>query len=298
MFSWLSWNTLVPLILGVVGLITFVIYSWRFSVKPLIQGTIFTSSTAIAGYHGSIMSGMLTWSYLYYMPLYYEVAKFYSPIVSSIAIFPISFTAAPAAVITGLIVSKTGKYRPSVYLGWVITTLGFGLLILLDQKTTVVQFIFLTFVVGSGTGIIYSAQSFAVQASASDADVAFAAAMFSFFKTLGQTLGVAISGVIFQNIFKSKLAASPLVAEHADEWARDASALVQVLKVMPAGDVRDQAVEAYVQSLKVVWIVMCVFSAVTMLSSFAFIKELSLDRKLETDQGWRDEKIGDEEEHR
>ena len=48
------------------------------------------------------------------MPLYYEVAKSFNPIESGIAIFPFTFTTAPAAVIVGLIITKTGKYRPSV----------------------------------------------------------------------------------------------------------------------------------------------------------------------------------------
>ena len=48
------------------------------------------------------------------MPLYYEVAKNFNPIESGIAIFPFTFTTAPAAVIVGLIITKTGKYRPSI----------------------------------------------------------------------------------------------------------------------------------------------------------------------------------------
>ncbi len=46
------------------------------------------------------------------MPLYFEVAKNYSPITSAIAIFPFTFTVVPAAVVVGLIITKTGYYRP------------------------------------------------------------------------------------------------------------------------------------------------------------------------------------------
>jgi hypothetical protein len=44
--------------------------------------------------------------------------------------------------------------------------------------------------------------SFAVQAPAFDGDLPLAGAMFSFLRSLGQTLGVAIGGNIFQNILK------------------------------------------------------------------------------------------------
>ena len=48
------------------------------------------------------------------MPLYYEVAKNYNSIESGIAIFPFTFTTAPAAIVVGFIITKTGKYRPSI----------------------------------------------------------------------------------------------------------------------------------------------------------------------------------------
>jgi hypothetical protein len=65
------------------------------------------------------------------MPLYFKVAKNYSPITSGIAIFPFTFTVAPAAVIVGLIITKTSRYRPSLWTGWFLTTFGMGLLIYL-----------------------------------------------------------------------------------------------------------------------------------------------------------------------
>jgi hypothetical protein len=44
------------------------------------------------------------------MPLYFEVTKNYSPITSGVAIFPFTFTVAPAAVVVGLIITRTGRY--------------------------------------------------------------------------------------------------------------------------------------------------------------------------------------------
>jgi MFS family permease len=48
------------------------------------------------------------------MPLYFEVAKDYTPVGSGVAMFPLTFTVAPAAVAVGLIIAKTGRYRPSI----------------------------------------------------------------------------------------------------------------------------------------------------------------------------------------
>jgi hypothetical protein len=48
------------------------------------------------------------------MPLYYEVAKSYNAIESGVALFPFTFTTAPAAVVVGLVITKTGRYRPAI----------------------------------------------------------------------------------------------------------------------------------------------------------------------------------------
>jgi hypothetical protein len=102
------------MVIGVVGLLGFLAYSKFVSREPVIRGSIFTTSTAMVGYLGTFAHGIIVWSLLYYMPLYYEVAKDYGPVKAGIAIFPFTFTTAPASVVTGLIITKTGKYRPSV----------------------------------------------------------------------------------------------------------------------------------------------------------------------------------------
>jgi hypothetical protein len=173
-------------------------------------------------------------------------------------------------------------------LGWVLTTVGLGLLILLRENTTTPQWIFLSLTAGFGTGILYSAQSFAVQASASNSDLPFAAAMYSFFRSLSQTFGVACGGAIFQNAFKHKLSLNPILRAKSGEWARDASAIVQIVKSLPDNNkTKSDIVAAYVDSLRIIWMVMCVLASGALLLSFIFVKDISLDREHETEQGFR-----------
>jgi hypothetical protein len=171
------------------------------------------------------------------------------------------------------------------------------LLILLKETTTTPQWIFLTLVVGIGGGILSSAQSFAVQASASNTDLPFAGAMYSFFRSFGQTFGVAIGGVIFQNRLTAILLASPnpVLVTHAQGLARDASVLVEIIRSLRDQAIKQELVTAYVDSLRVIWEVMCALSGVMLLLSVTFIKEISLDRELETDQRFiHDQRVSDE----
>jgi MFS family permease len=223
------------------------------------------------------------------MPLYYEAVKGYSPIIAGVALFPDTFTVAPLAVVTGISITVTGHYRWAVWSGWAITVLGVGLAILLKVDTSIPAWIFLTMVSGIGLGILFPSMQFSLQAATTNKDMGFAVAMFSFFRTLGQAIGVAIGGVIFQNQMEKKLRAYPQFASRANELAKDAAALVQIIKATPEGQDKLDLRTAYIDSVRVIFIVLCALASVALVSSF-FIKSYDLNRALETEQGFKAEK--------
>ena len=232
---------------------------------------------------------------LYYGPLYFEACKSLSPTVAGIALFPVTFTVAPASVIVGILTAITGRYRWALWAGWTLATLGMGLLYLQTPYTSTVAWVFLNLVPGLGTGILFAGMGIAIPAAADPKDMAHAVAFYSFFRAFGQGIGVAVGGVVFQNVMKRKLEGFEELKEFAGEWSKDAAALVQVLKTMNKGVVRDELAVAYADSLKVVWATMCGLAAVAMVSS-VFVKGYSLEREMETEQGFvHTARVGDVE---
>ncbi|RFU31177.1 hypothetical protein B7463_g5167, partial [Scytalidium lignicola] len=288
-YDWTSWRTLVPLFLGITGLLGFVLYSTYIPKDPLIRRSLFRSSTSLTSYLSTVTHGIILWSLLYYIPLYFEAVKHKGAIGAGVALFPSTFTSAPAAIVVGIVITKTGRYRPSIWIGWLLTTAGMGMSIVLKENTNTATWAAMLLIVGIGTGMLFSAQGFACQAPVSNRDIPFAGAMYSFFRALGQTLGVAISGVIFQNTFKRNILNTPFSA-YANSWAKDASGLVEILKtwsdVGEQGVMKTTVIHAYVEGLRAIHIVMTVLSAVALVCSLIWIKEISLDRELETDQGF------------
>ena len=209
-----------------------------------------------------------------------------TPIIAGISLFPQTFTVAPVAMVTGIAITKIGRYRWAIWSGWSLTSLGVGLLYLLDVHTSIVAWTFLNLVSGVGMGLLFPSMAFAIQAATKNQDLAFAVALFSFFRAFGQAIGVAIGGTIFQNQMKIKLMAYPLLAPKASEYSADASALVQIIKSMQEGLAKDQLMQSYADSLKTVWAVMCGLAFAALLSSF-FIRGLDLDRAFESEQMFR-----------
>ena len=284
MFAWSSPRTLVPLILGICGFFVFVLYEIYVVKTPLIPLSIFGSRTAAVNYFGTMVHGIVLWCLLYYLPLYYEAVKAYSPIIAGVAVFPETFTVAPVSVLVGIAVSITGRFRWAIWFGWSLTVLGSGLMYLLGPKTSVVAFVFLNIVPGLGMGLLFACMNMATQAAATEKHVGFAAAVYVFMRSLGQGIGVAVGGVVFQSQLRVKLEAYPDIGRNATAVAQDASGLVQIIKALPEGATeRNELVNAYADALKVVWAVMAGLAFVALLLSL-LTKGLTLDARMESEQ--------------
>jgi hypothetical protein len=152
----------------------------------MVRFSIFNNLSTRLVYFQTFIHGIILWSLLYYLPIYYEAVKDFSPILTGVAVFPETFTVAPASVVVGVITSITGKYKWALWAGWTLTTLGMGLMYLQDVHTSTAAWIFLNLVPGLGTGILFAGMGVAIPASTAAVDNAHAVAFFSFFRAFGR----------------------------------------------------------------------------------------------------------------
>lgn len=287
-YPWVSWHTLVPLLVGVAGLVSFSVYESYIAVEPTIRLGLLKNYNMAYSLLATLINALIVYGALYFLPLYFEAVRGYNPILSGVALFPATFTVAPISIISGIIITKTGDFRGVTWLGWLATTIGCGVMILLDVQTTILQWVFLCMCTGIGLGFLYTSLALINQAASDDSNMAFAISLFIFFRAIGQCIGVAICGVIFQNQMETRLLAIPSLAKKAAEYSKDASSTVLTIKSLPNSDSKKLLVQAYADSLKIVWAVMCALSGVAMLGSF-FIRKGSLDRVLNSEQSLKTE---------
>ena len=286
MYSWSNWHTLVPLVVGIVGLASFGFYEAKVASITILPLSLFRNRSTSISYFGTFIHGMILWSMLYYLPLYFQGVKGYSAVMAGVAAMPQTCTVVPSAIVVGLVAAKTGKYRWALWTGWALTTLGCGLLYLLDSTISTVPWVFLVLVSGIGIGLLFPSMSLAIQASAPQKDVAVAATLFTFFRAFGQTSGVAIGGVIFQNRMRAELESFPDLAQFAAQYSVDAVALVETLKKLPPHASQTlQLKEAFANSFKTIWAVMCGLAGIAMIANF-FVKGYDLNQEHKTDQGF------------
>ncbi|KIM99776.1 hypothetical protein OIDMADRAFT_125578 [Oidiodendron maius Zn] len=289
-YAWDSVQTLVPLLIGAVGFIVFILYEKHFATDPMIPMSIFKTQTAVVNYVGTFVHGLALWCCLYYLPLYFEAVKGYSPVIAGVALFPNVLSVVPGGITAGILITYFGYYRWALWSGWIFCTLGMGLLCLIESNTSIAGWIFLMISSGLGLGILFPSIVFAIQASATPSEVAMAVAMCSFFRSFGQAIGIAIGGSIFQNRMYANLLGYPALAPYADEYSKDAAALVEIIRSMPSGGDKNNLRNAYTDSLRIVWAMCCALAGATMVLS-VLTKEYDLNPEVvQINQGFIEEK--------
>ena len=131
----------------------------------------------------------------------------------------------------------------------------------------------------------FTSMSLGIQAAGRPQDAVHSITFYSFIRVFGQSLGVAVGGVIFQNQIQKKLGGYPLLAPLAREYGRDATSLVSLIQGMEAGTKKTQLIQAYADSLKIIWVVMAALSGAIFIPTI-FIKGYSLNQELKTLQGF------------
>jgi hypothetical protein len=162
-------------------------------------------------------------------------------------LFPVTFALIPTSAVVGIVMSRSGYFLWLIWGGWAVAILGTGLLIFLDVNIDSFNWILIFLVVGLGQGMLLSPINVAAQAACHVKDAASAAAMFTYIRGLGMSVGVVLGGAVLQNALYLKLENAKL--ESADpplEIARNAAAFVIKLSEMPAGsDIKGKILHAY-----------------------------------------------------
>jgi hypothetical protein len=202
---------------------------------------------------------------------------------------PVCLTLVPASVIVGAVITRRASYRWAAFIGWILTTLGVGLMCSWKRGTSTAAWAIELIILGVGIGFNLNALNTACQATCRPGDEGRAVGMYAFLRSFGMAVGVGISGSVFQNVMEAKLRSLGLPAS----IARNAEAYIQLIKHQPESPQRNDIIMAYIAGLH------GVYGFVTGLSGLALIaclfmkhyemnKDIITDHKLTADRvSWR-----------
>ncbi|GBF61938.1 MFS transporter [Trichophyton mentagrophytes] len=290
---WSSWRIVLPLVLGIAGWICFHIQQ-SFSSHPSVPPHLFSNRTSAAAYLLTFLSSVLVQAISYFLPVYFQAVHGTTTLRSGIDFLPFAISTLGSAVISGILLSKFGAYRPIHAVSFALSAIGFGLLTLLNSRTKTVAWVFFQLIAGAGSGTILSALLPAIMAALAEADVASSSATFSFVRTFGYIWGVTIASIIFNGQFNKHLpsiSSQTLRDQLRNSAAYSFASQAHRLRTSIPEPVWNEVVEVYVKSLRAIWWVGLGFSIVS-LFVVALEKDLKLREDLKTDYGIKDEKNG------
>ena len=118
--------------------------------------------------------------------MYFQASLGASAVGSGVDMFALCLTIPPFAIFTGLSVQIFNRYLPQNYVGWALIIAGFGILTILDEKTSRATYIGAQIPVAVGLGIIWISTQFAILAPLPFSNSAHALSFFTFIRCFAQ----------------------------------------------------------------------------------------------------------------
>ncbi|ROW15257.1 hypothetical protein VPNG_03104 [Cytospora leucostoma] len=285
-YPWSSWHTLIPLLLGFFGLVLFGFYeSTGASAEPVMPPRLFNNRTSVIVSITTFINSALLFWIIFFLPVYFQTVKLYSPRRTGVALLPQSLVGIPGAAISAVALSRWGKFRPLHFAGFALWTLALGLFSLQDEDTSVAEWAVFQCIMALGAGMVLNTLLPSFQAPADEKDQAAATATWCFIRTLGYVWGVAIPATIFNNRVDAVLyrVSEPAIRAQLAGGGAYQSASAAFVKQFPP-EYQDDIRAVYREALKRVWEIAVAFAGFACLLVF-LEKEIALRVSLETEYG-------------
>lgn len=204
-FQWNSPMVISMITLGGICMISFIIVEWKVAVMPMLPLHLFKIPAVCAILIQNLLFGIVYYSHLYYLPIYYENARQFSPLLSAELTIPFVAAQSIFSILSGQYVSRTKRYGEIIWSGYALWTLGCGLILSFDRYTPRWQIVIFLIIEGAGVGFVFQPTLVAVQAHSLKRDRAVVISARNFLRALGGALGLALSSAVFSNVLKRSL---------------------------------------------------------------------------------------------
>ncbi|QZT64909.1 MDR family MFS transporter [Mycolicibacterium austroafricanum] len=246
-----AWSS--PVIIGLfigsgIALALFVRVELR-AVEPvlpirLFASPVFTVCCILSFIVGFAMLGALT-----FLPTFMQFVDGVSATESGLRTLPMVGGLLLTSMGSGVLVSRTGRYKIFPVAGTAVMVVGFVLLSQMDATTPMLQQSAYLFILGTGIGMCMQVLILIVQSTAKFSDLGVATSGVTFFRTIGSSFGAAIFGSLFANFLDARI----VTALAGGGAPAEAAQSPQVLHRLP-DTVAGPIVEAYSDSLGLVFL--------------------------------------------
>lgn len=218
MFPWKSVETLWMTSASAVLLIAFVFVELR-TDEPLLDLRLFKNRTFTLSVIGSIAVGLAMFGATVYLSQFMIMARGASPTMAGIMTIPIMVGSMISGNVVGVIISRTGVWKPYVIACSVMLVVGLGLMALVRADSNYWFMAVLMFLMGAGVGGTMQNFVLLTQNAVHPRVMGVASSAVAFFRSMGGTVGIAWLGGVLANL------APALISDRQQDLMRAISSL-------------------------------------------------------------------------
>ncbi|KIW50684.1 hypothetical protein, variant [Exophiala xenobiotica] len=279
-YPWGSAKVICLIVFGALMIGVFIYSEKRLAKYPVIPLSLFGTRN-VATLLVTFFHGMVFMAAEYYLPLYFQSVKEASPLKSGYLLVPLIVATAGTGVLNGVFIHRTGQYRPSLWIGPVLLTLGTGLYLMLDADTSIRMIIGFEIVGGIGSGLLFEPPLIAIQQGVDQDNVGTATSTQSFIRSMALSLSVILGGIVFQqsmDLRQDDLIAAGLSSSTVEALSgKNAGANVDVGRSLPRA--QELAVkDAFAWSIRNMFIMFTALGALGIVASL-FVKNTKLSKE-------------------
>ena len=292
-YPWGSWRTIVPIVVGFLGLGIFFVQQ-AYCKEPTMPLRLFAHRTSGTVYFlDFIISILLEWC-IYVLPLYFQSQLAASPLTSGVDILPINAFMVPSAGLAGALLTKIGKYKPFHWAGFSVLAIACGLFSTLTATSSTAAWVWFEIFAAIGIGLPLTTQLPAIQAVLPESDTAVSTSTYSFIRSYGFVWGATVPSIVFNSRVNAVLdriddpsVRSALANGGAYGYANNVRTL--------SGQTLEQTLDVYTTALRTVWFVGLAFALVGF--AFVFLEKhvemrVTLDTKFGLEQRKQEKPVG------
>ncbi|MFF9281445.1 MFS transporter [Streptomyces griseosporeus] len=243
----------------------------RFAAEPLIPLRLFKDSVFnVTGLVGLVV-GVALFGAASYLPTFLQMVDGASATESGLLMLPMMGGIVGASVVSGQLISHTGRYKLYPVLGSALAVAGMWLLSRLHTGTPRLHYSIWMAVLGAGIGLVMPVLVLAVQNSVRPADLGTATSASNYFRQIGGSVGAAVFGTLFADRLADALRRElPAGGDLPDPE----SVTPQLVHALPAA-LRDAYIRAYADAMPRIFLYLVPVLALGLLIAF-FLKEKPL----------------------
>jgi EmrB/QacA subfamily drug resistance transporter len=275
-YDWWSWQT-VAMVGGGIALLALLVFVESRVAQPIIPLKIISQRTTALSIVASMAVGVGMFGSSAFLGQYFQVARGASPTEAGLLTLPMIAGNLIGSVLSGQLISRTGKWKRYLVAGSILLIGGLGLAGTIDHTTELWATGLYTFILGLGLGMLMQNLVLAVQNTVKASEIGTASASVAFFRSVGGAIGVSVLGAVLGNRVK-ELATEGLAKAGIPVTGGSAGGSMD-LKDMPA-PVRDIMRAAYGDATAQIFMISAIIGVVALVA-ILLIKEQPLRRTVD-----------------